>query len=302
MDILAANMRLTNDAGYMRGGLVDIWAANMRLAIRTNDAASMRRYLRGGVVDVNAFIHDRGHTTLHYACLRGNAEMVELLLTHGADARMTTQSPYSAETALHFAISSSPVVRLLLRYGADANALNCNRETPLFYCANTASTSEAIEVAKLLMENGADCQIEDAFGKTALQRLISVCAFRRIRSQTLPPVVSLPIAAQMTRLLLEHGADANGKISRNKMSFLQCCADKDLSELVPVLMEHGASTTSRDSNGKLSLDLACERGHVSCIYLLLKSMYGCGLIHFKKQGSIKKTKKRQRDDDDMSSN
>jgi len=66
-------------------------------------------------------------------------------------------------TALHCASRSGHgnIVELLLRRGADVNALDAECWTPLYYAANAGHST----IAKMLLDNGADKEIRDSFRK-----------------------------------------------------------------------------------------------------------------------------------------
>ena len=57
------------------------------------------------------------------------------------------------------------VAQLLLEHGAEVNARDSRRNTPLL----GASEYGHLEVARLLVENGADIDAEDDEGRTAFQ-------------------------------------------------------------------------------------------------------------------------------------
>jgi ankyrin repeat protein len=101
---------------------------------------------------------------------RRNAEIAQLLIEYGADvnARDGSQS-----TPLHLA-SSSPtwwnaktVVLLLIKHGAGVNAYDGNHMTPLHRLAS--SWSPNVDSLRLLLENGADLDVEDDEGLTPFQ-------------------------------------------------------------------------------------------------------------------------------------
>ena len=63
------------------GGPTDIWRAS-----EMGDVAAVRRLLNKGA-SPNA-LTDRKKTPLHYACVGGNLEIVEILIKAGADKRL----------------------------------------------------------------------------------------------------------------------------------------------------------------------------------------------------------------------
>ncbi|WP_148618653.1 ankyrin repeat domain-containing protein [Mariniblastus fucicola] len=121
----------------------------------------------------------RGRTPLHYAAKLNLPDVAKWLLENGADvnaaAKKNTSLTYSGtrsrvqeilkrpygETALMFA-RTREMAKLLLDRGADINAVNELGETPLFL-------TQSPEVAKYLIANVSDLELKDNFGQTALQ-------------------------------------------------------------------------------------------------------------------------------------
>ena len=99
---------------------------------------------------------------LEMAC-QGNASIVSLLITYGANLEAMDSSK---RTPLHHACIWNRVetARVLLKAGANANNTNyCLNETPLYEAAKRGF----VELVKLLLEYGAKPDIPDYAGKTA---------------------------------------------------------------------------------------------------------------------------------------
>jgi palmitoyltransferase ZDHHC13/17 len=79
-----------------------------------------------------------GQLPLHRACLRGDIEIVRLLLRHGADPNGKNDFE---ETALHFASKrGNPVLlRELIDHGADVRAEDRAGKGALHHAAHTGS-------------------------------------------------------------------------------------------------------------------------------------------------------------------
>jgi hypothetical protein len=109
-----------------------------------------------------------GRTPLHAAAYSGNLEVVRRLIEY--DPAYINARDEGGFTPLLMESEGcnskdGSVVRLLLEHGADINVQNQDGETPL----HEASTYGALEVVRLLLEHGADVEAKDNYGKTVLQ-------------------------------------------------------------------------------------------------------------------------------------
>jgi ankyrin repeat protein len=141
--------------------------------------------LIAGGADVNAAEAD-GTTALHWAARAGDASLVERLLGSGAAA--TAANRYGV-TPLQLAAENgdAALMRTLLAAGADANAVvtdNSSRTARIArpntmvdrdgnqFAHHSALHSAAgrgwAEVVAYLLEHGADPDLEDMFGRTAV--------------------------------------------------------------------------------------------------------------------------------------
>jgi ankyrin repeat protein len=100
-ELTALFERLRETATYANVHFDDVNATNsdgdnaLHWAVRSNDRAAARMLIDAGI-EVNP-PGDLGYTPLHEACAAGNADMVMLLLQHGADlyARREGDTPFS---------------------------------------------------------------------------------------------------------------------------------------------------------------------------------------------------------------
>ena len=150
-----------------------------------DDREGVRALLKKGL-DVNEAQGD-GTTALHWAAIKGDADLAQMLIYAGANVRATTR--LGAYTPLYLAAKGghSAVVAALLAAGADARALTSNGTTPLMIAAASGDTKTITS----LVENGADINaVDGAKGETPL---MFAAAFNR---------------ADAVKLLLARGADA----------------------------------------------------------------------------------------------
>ena len=132
-------------------------------AAAAGDIAAVRRLLKEGS-DVNAAMGD-GTTALHHAAMRGDAEMVTVLLYAGANVRATTR--LGGYTPLHLASQRGheAAIEALVKGGANPNLPTVTGATSLML----AAASGHIAAVKQLLAHKADVNAkENANGQTAL--------------------------------------------------------------------------------------------------------------------------------------
>jgi ankyrin repeat protein len=175
-------------------------------ACTNSDPAMIDRLLKAGA-DPNARAAE-GETALMTAARTGSVESVKSLINHGADVNAKEQ--WLGQTALMWAVAENhpAVVELLIAHGADVNARSTVREEKVknkWFAANVVSTppkggltpllyaarQNSLEAAKMLVKAGADLNLADPDGTSAMVMAIVNGHY------------DLPV------YLLEHGADPN---------------------------------------------------------------------------------------------
>lgn len=152
----------------------DFGSSPMQEAAVTGNAAVIRMLLDAGanVESANA----EGQTALMAVARTGNVDAAKMLLVAGADVNATEK--FGGQSALMWAAAQSQpaMIRLLLEYGAKANARGAIRDwqtritaeprpkdrhrggfTPLLYAAREG----CIDCARALIEGGADINLSD---------------------------------------------------------------------------------------------------------------------------------------------
>jgi ankyrin repeat protein len=134
-----------------------VWNGNMKLA----------RTLISYGIDINQTSLN-GDSSLFYACQKGNVSMVNLLLDYGANVNHTIRDGWSV---LHQAIEQGSILicKLLLERGANVNGIDYCGIAPIHVAIQTQPNPELIS---LLLDSGADINIQTNSGTTALMKCI----------------------------------------------------------------------------------------------------------------------------------
>ncbi len=223
-------------------------------AIRRGNSLLLKDILRRGTPpDVRA---GDGTTALMVAALHGSAEMVELLLKHGADPHAVNKR---GATALLWGARDADKVRLLIRRGADPNARSDLGNTPLMVAAGSPGGASAVQQ---LTAHGADITRSNKRGRTALrfavdggdQKTVRLLIAQAREEKKLEEVIrdagpSVAIAAnngfhEIVKLLLEHGADPN-RSTGSRGHGLNHALMAGSTDIAKTLIMHGADLGGR---------------------------------------------------------
>ena len=205
-------------------------------------------------------IHSRGgsHTTpLHAASVKGQLDVVSLLLENGADINSrddrgrTPLHRISQGGQLIMEHSSLDIARLLVSSGTDVNAANDEGWTPL----HAAARSGYRDMVELLLESGASLDVRNNNQRTPLHLscgygMLGVSRYLIDRGSDIVSwdnegFIPLHLASryghvEVARMLLDHGVDAN--IQRDGMwSPLHLASANGHLEIMELLVKRGAS-------------------------------------------------------------
>jgi cytohesin len=166
----------------------------------------------------------------------GGAEIVRLLLAHGADATATDAED---KTPLDWLArwGTADLVSLLLAHGATHNL-------------HSAAGADDVDAVRALVAEGADVNATDSYGSTPLHHAV-------------PDL-------DVVRELLLQGADPNARDSQGDTP-LHVWAQLDGAEEVGrALVEAGANADALDNCGETPLFFAARTGKTSCTDVLLR--------------------------------
>tara|TARA_B110000208_G_C11437758_1_gene309633 strand:+ start:23 stop:571 length:549 start_codon:yes stop_codon:yes gene_type:complete len=130
---------------------------------RDNDLGDFMKEIRTSTLSID-IQNENGATALHWACHHGNLEMVDTLVTSGADLNLPNNVGY---TPLHHSVMGqhTAVAIYLIRAGAEVNAKTLDASsTALHY----AAWKGMLEVVEELVNAGADMIATDAHGHRAI--------------------------------------------------------------------------------------------------------------------------------------
>ncbi|KAH0608836.1 uncharacterized protein H6S33_001064 [Morchella sextelata] len=179
----------------------------------------------------------------------GHFSALRIVLEQKDDV-MTRCDKYHGYTALHYAVNEAhiEVARLLIDHGADVSARDSGQKTPL----HEALERGHLEIARLLIDHGADVSAKSSYQSTPLHEAAEEGYL------------------EIARLLIDHGADVSARDSGQRTP-LHEAAERGHLEVARLLIDHGANvsaSTSGWTNGTL-LHVAAAMGHLEVARLLI---------------------------------
>lgn len=191
----------------------------------------------------------KGFTPLILAATAGHEKVVEILLTHGAD--IEAQSERTKDTPLSLACSGGryEVVELLLTRGANKEHRNVSDYTPL----SLAASGGYVNIIKLLLAHGAEIN-----SRTGSKLGISPLMLAAMNGHT-----------AAVKLLLDMGSDINAQIETNRNTALTLACFQGRHEVVSLLLDRKANVEHRAKTGLTPLMEAASGGYVEVGRVLL---------------------------------
>lgn len=263
-------------------------------------------------------------SALHVCCQYGHFELAQLLLDRGATANAErcmvevhlpddvskSYTPYSFP--LQFAVESKQlrVAKLLLENGADVNCTPGFKDKLLlntdviqtfldqeakYRChpLQIAVSIKDLEIVKLLLENGADINVNPGFKNEKPLNAAAIRTFLKQNAKNYYYPLQIAVSVQdfeMVKLLLENDADVNGSYGfMNKTPIRTALIYGDLkreaiynyyplqiaiaaadSAMVIFLLSNGADVNFGSLlENEAALNIAAEAGHIAIVKRLL---------------------------------
>ena len=259
-------------------------------AARSGNVDAVRMLLDRGA-DVNARERYKGQTALMWAAAERHAPVVKLLLERGADwkvrgfdretkppklsaASAISPIPRGGITALMFTAREGDIesARIMLEAGVDINYGDVDNVTPLV----AAIMNKQYTLAKFLVDRGAEVNIADAGGRTALYAMIDIrnedwtAMPNRTTDDPLPSI-------EVVKAIIDHGAKLDVPLTRpltvrSGMDFgdttlgdgatpMMRAARAGDHEVIRLLLAKGANPTLTTKGGSNALMFAAGIGY-----------------------------------------
>ncbi len=209
----------------------------LMLAAAENDGTAVLSFLLEQEADINARDRSRRTPLIWAAAENSSIRVLEFLLEAGANMKIVDDS---GQGVLHHAVASrkrsTDKIQLFGRYNdLDINLRDENDNTPLHLALQQRSLQ--YQVVKLLLDQGADPNLEDGSGYTPLMQLAEDNRSPRYFS-----------------LLLENGADVNKAGRRGITPLMLAARHTDEEEVIFTLLEAEAEVDISDNRGRKVVD------------------------------------------------
>nr|XP_023025928.1 uncharacterized protein LOC111513938 [Leptinotarsa decemlineata] len=208
------------------------------------------KFLLANKADIGA-TDNFGNSLLHFASVVDSVELAQISLKNGTDLNANN---FDSWTALHTAAlhNSIHVIRILVKNGCNLNKKTNRRQTALHFAtvSNENDESKTLATTQYLVSLGADTNVRDCYGRTALFPAMSHHS---------------PAVAQF---LVDQGCDIN-VADNNGVTLLHCAAEEDSLKLVKYLIGKNVDIQRRDNTGRTALHYAAKNDSIHVVEFLV---------------------------------
>ncbi|SPM46435.1 ankyrin repeat-containing protein 09 [Orientia tsutsugamushi] len=195
--------------------------------------------------DVNLQDNLSHNTPLHTAAAEGHKDVVEVLLAHGSNINLQTES---GDIPLHGAAAEGhkDVVEVLLAHGSNVNSQNYLKDTPLYDAAARGHK----DVVEALLAHGSNVNLQTESGDIPLHG----AAIRGHQG--------------VVEVLLAHGSNVNSQ-DHSESTPLHGAAFREHKDVVEVLLTHGSDINLQNKFKRTPLSVALSSENTEIIELLI---------------------------------
>jgi len=212
-------------------------------------------YFLSVLITINSFLKTAIADPIHDAAHKGDILQIQRKLASGVDVNVQTKN---GMTALMRA-SDGETLTFLISKGANVNHQDKNGNTALYWAATDKNTDKL----KILLDHGADPQIKNDFGQTALfsantKEAVEMLIANGLDVDLVDNLGTTPLSRKansldkedILELLIAHGADVNGK---GKQVPLIQAAMGGREKHAEILINHGADVNAQDDRQQTAL-------------------------------------------------
>jgi ankyrin repeat protein len=253
----------------LHGAAIGNNAADMIFrTIENDDAGMLELLLEIGKISADTELNPAWNS-FSFALQRGNLDIARVLLRHGADPERVN---WDGNKPISIVTNLVGLGFLIGECHCNVEDLNSNQQTPLMAAVERGN----IDVARFMLEHGADVNNRNGHGNTAL-----IIAAQRLD-------------VEMMELLIQRGADVNISNEYNAMTALHWALlasyedreyamdlmergcikpidEKDeekVTAIVELLLRSGANANAKDCDNLTPIDYAEKRGDQKSLDLL----------------------------------
>jgi len=246
-------------------------------------------YLKNGA-DPNTIYSN--YPFLYWAYVKNFYDVFEELLKNKADPNITIHDDPIIFSPTNYK-NGEKYVELLIKYGANINLVNCDKETPL----HIAISYNKSPIIKLLLANKADLTIKNNKGETQLDiafkynqidnmiELIKIGANPNIQNDNGKTPLHLAINANridFLNVLLENRANPNVQ-NNNKETPLHLATSYNKLDIVKLLLVNKADLTIKNDKGETPLNIAFGYNQIDNMIELIKNGADPNIYNDKKE-------------------
>ncbi|EAX96081.1 hypothetical protein TVAG_063840 [Trichomonas vaginalis G3] len=173
--------------------------------------------------DVNSNENEDMETALHWATIFDYKEMVDLLLSHGADPNKQDRNMMSP---LHLAVykNQKDIAEVLLSHGADPTKQDSNKSNPLQYAVSKNDKN----LVEIIINHGINVNLNSYEGENAIRTAV------------------LFNNKEITELLLLHGVNVNSRKGKAGKAILHYLFEKRNIDMIELILSHGANVNIKE--------------------------------------------------------